>query len=88
MKSNIKWGVPVTRTKKVEKYADKAVLTLEPLGEKGTSRKFSLNSTAASVLGLVLGTDSVSLAFFEDKIFITKADDVMEHFGKREKYDI
>lgn len=67
---DINWSIPQKRTRKVEKYEDKAVITMciVPLS-KGV-RKFTLNKKAIETLGFDLdGLDSIVLGFSNGNIY-------------------
>jgi hypothetical protein len=71
---NLDFGVPLQRTKKEEKYPDKAVITMLAYQGKGTSRKFEFNTKACELLNLTSEeSNEVALSFTEGKIFVVNA---------------
>jgi len=62
MENGVNWGVPVQRTKKVEKFST-PVITLSALAKKGAARKISFNAAAQELLGLVGGESVIAVGF-------------------------
>lgn len=62
--SNLEWGVPTQRKKKVEKF-DTPVVTMAQLEGKGTGRKFSFNKAAQEKLGIDAEVEQTVMVGFE-----------------------
>ena len=83
------FGIPTTRTTRVEKYPDTAVLTIESTpAELGKGYKFNLNPKAVEVLALNFDEDAyVSFAFQENALYIANTTDV-EGLNPRSQYRV
>ena len=67
---NIVWGLPTqTRTVKKEKF-ETPVLTMHGVVEKGANRKFTFNSAAKELLGLIPGDSLIVFGFDGPQVFI------------------
>ena len=75
MSEQVNWGVPVQRTRKVEKFST-PVITLSALAKKGAGRKISFNAAAQELLGLISGESLLAIGFDpQQNIFIKVATD-------------
>jgi len=62
---NISWGIPVTRTKKEERFTN-PVISMTALLKEGANRKFSFNKAATAELGLVGKESFVAFGYPND----------------------